>query len=46
MEEVQQPSLDFKPLKEDNDYLIYSDGRLYSKKANRFLSGKVDNVGY
>lgn len=35
-----------KPLKEDSDYLIYSDGRLYSKKANRFLTGKIDNVGY
>ena len=41
-----QPSLDFKPLKEDSDYLIYSDGRLYSKKTNRFLKGKIDNVGY
>ena len=36
----------FKPLKEDNDYLIYSDGRLYSKKQNRFIKGKIDNVGY
>jgi RNase P/RNase MRP subunit p29 len=35
-----------KPLKEDSDYLIYSDGRLYSKKGNRFLKGKIDNVGY
>lgn len=35
-----------KPLKEDSDYLIYNDGRLYSKKANRFLKGKIDNVGY
>lgn len=42
----QQPSLGFKPLKEDPDYLIYSDGRLYSKKTNRFLTGKVDNMGY
>ena len=49
MEELQdnpQPSFVFKPLKEDNDYLIYSDGRLYSKKTNRFLKGKIDNVGY
>lgn len=36
----------YKPLKEDANYLIYSDGRLYSKKKNRFLTGKVDNVGY
>ena len=36
----------FKPLKEDNDYLICEDGRLYSKKKNRFLKGKIDNVGY
>ena len=35
-----------KPLKEDSDYLIYSDGRLFSKKQNRFLKGKIDNVGY
>ena len=42
-----QPSLeDYKELKEDNDYLIYPDGRLYSKKAHRFLKGKIDNVGY
>jgi hypothetical protein len=46
MKEVQQPSLDFKPLKEDSDYLIYSDGRLYSNKRQRFLKGKIDNVGY
>lgn len=36
----------FKPLKEDSDYLIYEDGKLYSKKMKRFLTGKVDNVGY
>lgn len=33
-------------LKEDSDYLIFEDGRLYSKKTNRFLAGKIDNVGY
>lgn len=43
---VQQPSLRFYPLKEDSDYLIYENGQLYSKKANRFLKGKIDNVGY
>lgn len=36
----------FKPLKEDPDYLICEDGRLYSLKANRFLTGKINNVGY
>ena len=35
-----------KSLLEDPDYLIYNDGRLYSKKVNRFLTGKIDNVGY
>lgn len=42
----QQPSLACKALKEDSDYLIYEDGSLFSKKSNRFLSGKLDNVGY
>lgn len=35
-----------KPLKETSDYWILDDGRLYSLKSNRFLSGKIDNVGY
>ena len=35
-----------KPLEEDNDYLVFDDGRLYSLKAKRFLKGKIDNVGY
>ena len=38
--------LECKELKEDSDYLIYNDGRLFSKKTNRFLKGKIDNVGY
>ncbi len=46
MKENQQPSLVFKPLKEDSDYLIQSDGSLQSKKRNRFLTGKIDSVGY
>lgn len=46
IEDNQQPSFDFKQLKEDSDYLIYNDGRLFSKKTNRFLKGKIDNVGY
>ena len=46
MTDNQQPNLAFKPLKEDENYLIYSNGDLYSKKVNRFLKGKVDNVGY
>lgn len=27
-------------------YLIYADGRIYSKKTKRFLTGKIDNAGY
>ena len=27
-------------------YMIYSDGRLFNLKTNKFLKGKVDNVGY
>ena len=42
----QQPSLKYFPLKEDSDYLIYENGALFSKKQNRFLKGKIDNVGY
>ena len=46
MTDNQQPNLAFKSLKEDENYLIYSNGDLYSKKVNRFLKGKIDNVGY
>ena len=46
MKDNQQPSLEYKELKEDSDYLIYNDGRIFSKKTNRFLTGKIDNVGY
>lgn len=46
MKDNQQPSLVFKELKEDSDYLIYSDGRLFSRKTNKFLNGKIDNSGY
>lgn len=35
-----------KPLKEDSEYLIFDNGKLFSKKTNRFLKGKIDNVGY
>lgn len=35
-----------KPLKEDNQYYIFNDGRLYSLKTKKFLKGKIDNVGY
>lgn len=43
----QQPRLLVKSLeKYDNDYVIYSDGRLYSNLSNRFVKGKIDNVGY
>lgn len=27
-------------------YLIYADGRIYSEKTKRFLTGKIDNAGY
>mgnify|MGYP002770070963 CR=1 FL=1 len=27
-------------------YMIYSDGRLFNSKTNKFLKGKVDNIGY
>lgn len=41
----QQPSsANYKVYKKD--YLVYSDGRVYSRKTNRFLKGKIDNVGY
>ena len=46
MKDNQQPSLECKELKEDSDYLIYNDGRVFSKKTNRFLTGKIDSVGY
>ena len=42
----QQPSNNYKPLKEDNDYLIYDDGRVFSKKTDKFLTGKIDGAGY
>ncbi len=29
-----------------NDYLIYKDGRVYSKKYKRFLKGWIDRKGY
>lgn len=46
MKDNQQPNQNYKSLKEDEDYLIYEDGRLFSKKSKRFLKGKIDNVGY
>lgn len=42
----QQPSSVFRELPEDNDYLVYEDGRVFSRKTNRFLAGKIDNMGY
>ena len=35
-----------KPLKEDSDYWILDNGQLFSLKSKRFLTGKIDNVGY
>lgn len=36
----------YKELKKDKDYLIYDNGSMFSKKRNRFLSGKINNIGY
>lgn len=41
MKDNQQPS----PV-EYKGYLVYSDGRVFSLKTDRFLKGKIDNVGY
>lgn len=47
MKDNQQPSsVNFKELPNNPDYLVYEDGRVFSKKANRFLAGKIDNAGY
>jgi len=32
--------------KEYYDYIVYSDGRVYSKKKNRFLKDNIDSWGY
>ncbi|UFK26403.1 putative HNH endonuclease [Klebsiella phage vB_KpnP_ZK1] len=29
-----------------DNYLLYSDGRVYSEKRNRFLTGTLDSYGY
>lgn len=42
----QQPSLKIKPHSEDSQYLIYSDGKIYSNKSHKFLSGKISSTGY
>lgn len=46
MKDNQQPSSVYKELPQDNNYLVYEDGRIFSKKTNRFLKGKIDNMGY
>lgn len=38
--------LEYKELNENSNYLIYNDGRVYSKRKKIFLKGKVDNIGY
>lgn len=38
--------MEIKPYKYDNQYLIYSDGRVYSLKSNRFLSICKNSHGY
>lgn len=30
----------------DNNYLIYPDGRVWSKRANKFIVGDKNNIGY
>lgn len=35
-----------KELKEDSNYILFSDGKIYSKKSNTFLKGMVDGSGY
>lgn len=35
----------YKELKEDSNYLAYSNGRVFSKKTNSFLTGMVDGSG-
>ena len=30
-----------KPFEKDNDYLVYSDGRIWSNKSNRFLKSSI-----
>lgn len=33
-------------LRQSNDYLVLSDGRLYSRKTRKFLTPKIDSSGY
>lgn len=33
--------LKIKPFEKDNDYLVYSDGRIWSNKSNRFLKSSM-----
>lgn len=38
--------INYRPLKQSNDYLVLSDGRLYSRKSRKFLTKKIDSTGY
>ena len=38
--------MEYKEYSEDDNYLIYQDGRVFSKKTNKFLKGKVDDFGH
>lgn len=31
---------------EDTDYIIFSDGQIYSNKTNKYLAGNINNTGY
>lgn len=38
--------IDYKRIKGFEDYLIYSDGRVYSEKTGKFLKPHIDKDGY
>ena len=46
MKDNQQPSSVYKELPENPNYLIYADGRVFNQNSNRFLTGKIDELGY
>lgn len=39
-------NINYRPLKQSDDYLVLSDGRLYSRKSRKFLTKKIDSTGY
>ena len=38
--------ISYRPLRQSDDYLVLSDGRLYSRKSRKFLTKKIDSSGY